>query len=179
MPRNIQTDAFILKKKNLPTKDSIITIFSKDHGKLSVFAKGVRTFTSRRLPHLQTGNLVTATLAKSKERYYLQETVLLSAFSEIKKDPVKLSYMYFLFFVVDRLLPEAQMELSEYVLVKRYISALAQKKKEPNLKDLEHVLNTLLAQLGYLHEDDKEKDIEELRVTIEQLINEKLPFFII
>src|SRR3989338_6001270 len=148
MPRNIQTDAFILKKKNLPTKDSIINIFSKDHGKLSVFAKGVRTFTSRRLPHLQTGNLVTATLAKSKERYYLQETVLLRA-------------------------------LSEYVLVKRYISALAQKKKEPNLKDLEHVLNTLLAQLGYLHEDDKEKDIEELRVTIEQLINEKLHFFII
>lgn len=179
MSKRIKTEAFVLKKKNLPTKDSIITLFSKELGKLSVFAKGVRTITSKRLPHLQTGNLIIVSLAKSNDRYYLQETSLISAFSEIKKDPYRLSYMYFLFFVVDRLLPEAQKESVEYTLVKRFIADIASKQKNVTVFKLEQVLNKLLTHLGYLHQDEMDKTIDELRVTIEQLINEKLPFFII
>ncbi len=179
MPKQVKVEAFVLKKRSLPTKDNIITLLTLEHGKLPVFAKGVKTITSKRLPHLQTGNLINATLSKSSDRYYLQETSLTSAFSEIKKDPHKLSFMYFLFFVIDRLFPEGQKEERPYAEVKKFIINLAKKNSISSIHDLESVLNKILASLGYLDQKEEDIDIEQIKGVVEGLINEKLPFFVI
>ena len=179
MPRQVKTEGFVLKKKSLPSKDNIITLFTKEFGKISVFAKGVKTITSKRLPHLQTGNLIVATVSNTSDRRYLQETVLISAFSEIKKDPHKLSFMYLLFFVLDRLLPEEQKEEGEYSLLKQFIFTVADKKTVADIKYLERTVQKLLTNLGYLDHTNRTMDIEELKPVVEGLINEKLPFFII
>lgn len=179
MPRQVKTEGFVLKKKSLPSKDNIITLFTQDFGKINVFAKGVKTITSKRLPHLQTGNLITATVSNTSDRRYLQETVLISGFSHIKKDPHKLSFTYLLFFIIDRLLPEEQREDQEYALLKKYIFTLADEKNVPDIRYLQQTIQKLLTNLGYLDETDHEMDIEELKPVIEGLINEKLPFFII
>lgn len=179
MPRQVKTEGFVLKKKSLPSKDNIITLFTKDFGKISVFAKGVKTITSKRLPHLQTGNLIIATVSNTPDRRYLQETVLISAFSHIKKDSHKLSFMYLIFFVLDRLLPEEQKEESQYSLLKRFIFTLADQKNTADIAYLQATIQELLTSLGYLNETDHQMNIEELKPVIEGLINEKLPFFII
>jgi DNA repair protein RecO len=179
MPKQVQTEAFVLKKKSLPTRDTIITLLTKDFGKLSSFAKGVKTVTSKRQPHLQTGNLIEVRLHKSNEKHYLQETTLISAFSEIKKNPHKLSSMYLLFFVIDRLFPEGQKEEHSYELIKGFIIQIARRSYTSSLTDLELVLSNLLSSLGYIQNEKKPRDIEQLKVIIEGLINEKLPFFII
>ena len=179
MPRQVKTEGFVLKKKSLPSKDNIITLFTKEFGKISVFAKGVKTITSRRQPHLQTGNLITATVSNTQDRRYLQETVLISGFSQIKKNPHKLSFTYLLFFVIDRLLPEEQREDKEYVLLKRYIFTLADEKNTADIKYLQATIQKLLTNLGYLDDVNRNMDIQELKPVIEGLINEQLPFYII
>lgn len=179
MPKQVKVEAFVLKKRSLPSKDNIITLLTQEHGKLPVFAKGVKTITSKRLPHLQTGNLIQATLSKSTDRYYLQETSLISAFSEIKKDPHKLSFIYFLFFIVDRLFPEGQKEEIEYREIKRFIVFLAKKNNQAGIEDLEKVLNKILLLLGYIDDKKEDLDIERIRGVVEGLIDEKLPFFVI
>ena len=179
MPKQVKVEAFVLKKRSLPSKDNIITLLTQEHGKLPVFAKGVKTITSKRLPHLQTGNLIQATLSKSTDRFYLQETSLISAFSEIKKDPHKLSFMYLLFFVVDRLFPEAQKEEKEYEEIKRFIILIANKNHHASISDIENVLNKILLLLGYIDDEKEKLDIERIKRVVEGLIDEKLPFFVI
>lgn len=166
----IQTSAFVLRKKNLPSQDVTITFLTQTHGRMFVIAKGAKKLTSRRLPHLQTGNLVNLLLSKRTDRWYLAESVLVSAFSAIKSSNHKLNDLYSALFVVDRLLPQEQAEPKIYNAVKKFSIQLANNAYHKSL--LIDFLNTLILDLGYgekpLHED-------ELRRVIENLINEKLP----
>ncbi|MFS8160245.1 MAG: recombination protein O N-terminal domain-containing protein, partial [Candidatus Roizmanbacteria bacterium] len=51
-------EAVVLKKTKLQESTSSLVLFSKNHGKMRVSAYGVRTLTSRRLSHLETGNFI-------------------------------------------------------------------------------------------------------------------------
>lgn len=171
MKRTLKTEALVLKKRSLPNQDKIITLFAEDMGKLTVFAKGIKKITSRRLPHAQTANLISVVLYNRNGRYYLQETALISGFSRIKNDPVKVGYLYVFIFVADRLLPEEQSEKEVYVLSKKYIIELSHAKQaNPDL--LTRYLNQLLVILGYAKQD---MSFDQLQATIEEIIHEKIP----
>ncbi len=174
MTRTFKTEAIILKKRNLLNKDVVITFFSQELGKISVFAKGIKKITSRRLPNTQTGNLINAVIYKKDDRFYLQETNLISAFSQIKNNSKKIDYLYQFFFILERLLPENQKEEAVYKLVKRFMIELS--KDGFDMKKLTAYFNDLLFDLGYLKE---KKPLEEIRFLIEEIINEKIPSLII
>ena len=176
MLRIIKTEAIVFKKNtNLLHKDSLITLFTQEHGKLKVFAKGIKKVTSRRLPHSQTGNLIKAIISRKDSFFYLQETELISHFSELKKDKTKINILYFYFFILDRLLPENQKETLIYNLTKRFLIELSRSKTFEQRK-IVFYLNKILTNLGY---SDKELVFEEAVNLIEELINEKLPAFVI
>src|SRR5688572_9792487 len=123
--RSIASEGLVLKKKNLPGADILVTFFSRDDGKITAMAKGAKKITSRRASQIQTGNLVRFMANKKHQMYYLNETHTISAFSAIKKDRQKLSILYFLLFMIDRLLPEEQKEADLYEHTKKYIVNLA------------------------------------------------------
>src|SRR3989304_7106821 len=119
MSRAFKSEGIVLKKRSLPSQDIIVTIFSKEMGKIRVLAKGVKKISSKRLPHLQTGNIIGVVIYHSIEKkLYLQETALISGLSQIKKDSKKMSFLYFYFHLIDRLLPENQQEFEIYNDVK-------------------------------------------------------------
>src|SRR3989338_7973106 len=171
MKRTIKTEAIVLRKKSLLNQDKIITLFTKELGKVITFAKGIKKITSRRLPHVQTANLINAVLYKKDSRFYLQETNLLSGFSQIKKNPHKIQSLYQFLFVVERLLPENQLETAVYKLVMNFLIELAKTDSRDDSLLTEY-LNKILKLLGYAKED---KSLEELKKTIEELIHEKMP----
>ena len=171
MKRSIKSEAVVLKKRSLPNQDKIITLFTKELGKVSAFAKGIKKITSRRLPHVQTANLINVVLYKKNEHFYLQETFLISGFSEIKKDQGKLQLLYQFFFVVERILPENQLETDIYNLVIRFLVELSRTKNHSE-EILEKYLNQAMQILGYAKED---KTFDELKRIIEEIIHEKMP----
>ena len=171
MNRTVKTEAVVLKKRVLPNQDNIITLFTKELGKVSVFAKGIKKITSRRLPHVQTANLINCVLYKKDERIFLQETSLISGFSQIKKDQTKLQYLYQFFFVIERLLPDNQLESHIYNLLMKFLVDLSNSKIE-NDEMLLNYLNKTVYVLGYTKED---KNYEELKRVIEEIIHEKMP----
>ena len=170
MSRSLKTEAIILKKKDLLNKDVLISVFSQDLGRLTLFAKGIKKITSRRSPHLQTGNLVNILVSHKNERYYLQESELLSGFSELKKDEKKVSNLYLFLFVLECLLPEQQKETKAYNLTKNFLIDLS-KSTKPNSIAVKY-LTDIMMQLGYL---DKKVNFPELKSLIEEIINEKIP----
>ena len=171
MTRSLKTEAIVLRKKDLLNRDVLISFFSQNLGRLTVFAKGVKKITSRRSPHLQTGNLINVIISHKNDRYYLQESQLISGFSELKKDEDKVKQLYFFLFILDRLLPENQKEERAYNLTKKFLIDLSHPSGKKRLSLL-YYLNKLMSLLGYLHED---KNFNELQFLIEEIINEKIP----
>jgi DNA repair protein RecO (recombination protein O) len=171
----VKTEAIILKKKELLQKDILITLLTLEMGKVSVIAKGIKLITSRRAPHLQTGNLVNVILSHKTTTYYLQQTTLISGFQDIKNDPHKMSYLYTFFFIIDKILPEEHKEEEVYAIVKLFLIDLA-RSSTLTLDFLRPHLQKLLVSLGYV---EGAKSLSELIQTTEEILNEKVPLHVI
>lgn len=171
MKRTVKTEAIVLRKRSLLNQDKIVTLFTKELGKIKAFAKGIKKITSRRLPHVQTANLINVVLYRKDSRFYLQETSLISGFSQIKKDPHKVQLLYLFIFVVERLLPENQLETIVYKLLVNFLIELSETKSQ-DTSLLTKYLNKVFKLLGYSKED---KSYDELTKAIEEIINEKMP----
>jgi len=171
MIRSLKTEAIVLRKKDLLNRDVLISFFSQDLGRLTVFAKGVKKITSRRLPHVQTANLINCVLYKKDERFFLQETSLVSGFSQIKNNQEKMQVLYQLFFAVERLLPDHQPETTVYRLVMKFLIELSNSERAEETL-LTKYLNKILKALGYFNED---KSFPELIHAIQEIIHEKMP----
>jgi len=168
--KSLKTEAIVLKKRDLLNRDVLISLFSQNLGRLTVFAKGVKKITSRRSPHLQTGNLINVLVSHKNDHYYLQETELVSGFSELKSDEKKVNNLYSFLFVLERLLPEQQKETKAYNLTKNFFIDLS-KSSEQKMITYKY-LTDIMMQLGYL---DKKVSYPELKSLIEEIINEKIP----
>lgn len=172
MTRGFKTETIVMKRKDLLDKDSLVFLFTKLEGKIVAIVKGVKKITSRRAPHLQTGNLLDIYIHRKNDRIYLEQSNLLSGFSELKKNSEKIKILYRFFFVLDRLLPEHQKEEVVYNLTKSFLIKLSQSASSNEILPL--YLNKLLKALGYTKEDHDRRELEEI---ISDLIDEKLPTF--
>lgn len=168
--RSIKTEAIVLKKKDLLNKDVLISLFTQSSGRLTVFAKGIKKITSRRSPHLQTGNLINVILSHRNDHYYLQESEIISGFSELKKESGKVEQLYSFLFVLDRILPEQQKETKIYNLTKNFLIDLSKPIKSGTI--IFKYLTDAMKSMGYL---DKEVSRTQLKSLIEEIINEKIP----
>jgi DNA repair protein RecO (recombination protein O) len=175
MTKVIKTEALVLKKRSLLGRDLIVTLFTEEFGKINALGKGMKKITSRRLPHTETANLIKAVIDRRGDYFYLQSTDLLSGFTKIKKNEKKVNYLYFFFFILERMLPENQKEPRIYQLTRKFLIELSEK-PEYSVDDLTLSLNRLLEAFGYLN---KEKSLEELRFAVEEIINEKLPSLLV
>ncbi len=170
MVRSIKTKALILKKRTLLDKDILVTLFSQERGKLHVLAKGVKKITSRRLPHIQTGNISEVILQDRNQRLYLQESRLISHLTKIKEDKQKVSMLYFTLFILDRLLPENQKEQEVYNKTLRFLVNLS--KESLTNERVVYFLNDLLQTFGY---SEKTLPLSEIIEQIQEITREKLP----
>ncbi|OGK62222.1 DNA repair protein RecO [Candidatus Roizmanbacteria bacterium RIFOXYB2_FULL_38_10] len=169
MHRYLKTEGIVIKKRQLMGKDTIITFFTLEQGKITAIAKGVRKIVSKRLSSLMTGNLIQMVLYERKEYYYIQSAQIISIFSRIKKDEQLLKQLYFFLFILDQLLPERQKETSIYFLFKRFLIELSRGELEPIR--MKHYCDNLLTHSGYRVEADT---LVETIVRIEQIMGKKV-----
>ncbi len=96
----------VLKRRNVGEADRIVSIFTKEYGKIRVIAKGIRRITSRRAAHLEVFRNVTVTLHKGKTLDIVTEAQSAALFDTISSHVQKISFAYYLCELIDRLLPE-------------------------------------------------------------------------
>lgn len=172
MKGSFKDEAFVLKKRALLNRNVLIDLFSREHGHIAVIAYNAGKLTSRRGPHLETGNLIKIEAVKKGERFFLSETNLISGFSQIKENEKKTRHLYLFLFFLEHILPEGVSEQEVFELHKSYLVMLT-REEDPKPVTLAY-LNRILAKLGYLQ---KSLSDQELTDFIEDLINEKLPSF--
>ena len=120
-----KVEAIVLARKNSGEADRILTIFTKQYGKLRSLAKGIRRLTSRRAPHAEIFSRVTMMLRHSKTNLDLVgEIEALGNYQNLRKDLHKVSTAYYICELVDRLLPEKQEHRDVYELLKNNLDKL-------------------------------------------------------
>lgn len=95
--RLYKTEAVVLTDSDLGDQDKVITLFSKDYGKVKAVAKGARRLKSRFSPAIQMLSYVTVVLYKSRriDMDTLSECEINSSFLGIRNDLLRLAYGYY------------------------------------------------------------------------------------
>ena len=96
----IDDQIIVLKSTPLFEKDIIIECFSREQGRISVFAKYAQVKNGRFGGLLQTMNHLNVELKKYGQSLYLNKATLIDGFSKIKQSYKKMSLIFFLFSVL-------------------------------------------------------------------------------
>lgn len=99
-------EGIVLKKTKLLKQKKLITIFSKNHGKIICVYYGSNSIKSRRLSHLETLNRIRFTVRSSHDYFYLQESEVIYTYEEIKSDEIRLQKAYEILAILNDLIPE-------------------------------------------------------------------------
>jgi len=170
--RTFTIQGIILKRINIGEADRILTVFTKEFGKLKIKAKGVRKITSKRSSHIEPLNVVTLTIYKNLGMPILTEANSIEQFENIKSDLKKVGLAYHICELIDNLCPENQESETIFSLLGNMLGDLSLNKNiEPVIHDFE--LN-LLNLLGYYTEGSLDLRGAKASYYIETILEKKL-----
>lgn len=151
IPHLYTSEGIILARRNFAEADRIIDIYSKNKGKLSLIAKGVRKPGSRKRGHLEIFSRINFQAANGKGMGVLTEVETIDSYKEIRKSIKRISLAYYFMEIVGKITREdgENTELYDFLLI-----SMDKLKKEKLLKKLRNdfVVNTLKI-LGYWPKD--------------------------
>lgn len=146
--KSINTEAVVLKHSLFKDNDKIITLLTKDLGKISGIAKGVRKFTSKRAGQLDTLTHVKVGLVNYSERYIITEVKSANSFPRIKSDYELSRKAFYMLELVHRFLEEGDARVEIYNLLISSLLKIEMHEKYAGFV-VKHFELKLLAALGY------------------------------
>lgn len=148
MSKTFSTPALILKRSNVGETDRIVTLLTKDRGKIAVIAKGCRKLSSSKRGYLEPGNLIEAYLVVTKSLPILTQARIEHEFPNIKLNLQGMKKLLQVLEVVDRLMIEDTVGAEE--IFAQVLRILHQLEFNPNqYTQIKHQLYFLVSQLGY------------------------------
>lgn len=141
-------EGIVLKRRNMGESDRLVTLFTKQKGKIRVLARGVRRIGSRRAGHLEVFGRVSVTIHKGREMDTLSEA---TSFGDKEQWGIltKIAGAYYICELVDTLLPIEQEHADVYELL---LDTLKNLHHGPEKQEdvLARFSNSLLWSLGFL-----------------------------
>ena len=181
--RTYKIEGIVIKRRNLGEADRILTVLSRESGKISIKAPGVRRIPSRRSSHVELLNLSQFTLYTSSKNFMpiVTEAQTLESFSLIKKNLKKIGYAYYICELVNGLCADSQENRNVFFLLKNVLFSL---EKEKNYLELiSSFEKDLLQTLGFWKEASMLKTPtsakasvgkQDSRIVMERLLERKL-----
>jgi DNA repair protein RecO (recombination protein O) len=124
--RTFRVEAVILRHQDWGEADRLITLFSRERGKLRAIAKGVRKTPSRKAGHLEPFNRVSLLLAQGRELPIITQAETLTAYLSFQDDLLRLGYGATLLELVDRFTVEEEANPALYFLLVETLERLNQ-----------------------------------------------------
>lgn len=168
--RHYRVDVLILSRKNTKEADRIVTVFSKQLGKLRLVAKGVRKPSSRKRGSLEVFTFAKLQVAGTPGLGIVTEAQILDSFSPWRKNLRRVAVAYHWAEVVEKLTREG--ERQEGVFANLLYGLRSLKKRRISLRSLrKEVDRNLLVALGFWN---AKVNLPEPNKVIEQITEEKL-----
>jgi DNA repair protein RecO (recombination protein O) len=108
MSRSSSTTGIVVRVAPLGESDRFVTFFTRDQGKLTTIAKGIRSVKSRRSPHIELMNRVKFQSWRSKRHAYLTQAQAEDHFRDLKKDMPSMSSGIYMTEATERLTPDEE-----------------------------------------------------------------------
>lgn len=164
----IKDQGFIIKRRNFGEADRILTIFSKDNGKITVVAKGVRKISSKRGALLEPFNLIKFHAVKPYSMPVLTEVQLISPFEAYKSNLENYKKILIVCELIDALCAE---DVKVAGLYDDLLDFAYKKDENSSMLDFK---TKMLANLGYWNLNKKFLTEEDSYRYIESIIERKI-----
>lgn len=173
LPKQFSDLAIVLKRVNFGETDKVLTVFTREHGKIAVVAKGVRKTTSRKAPHIEPFTLTKIYLVKTNHLPLVTQAETIESFSKLKLNLDTTQDLFYLGEIVDQLLSEDEINTD---IFDRFVQILKELEtnQDPNQNSQKIVEFQVfvLQTLGFGLPN--QKDAVSLNKYIEQLIDRKI-----
>jgi len=145
---NIKARGVILKEQDFKEADKILTIYTKELGKITALAKGVRKTKSKLAGNLQQFSEIELYLAPGKSFYIVCGAETKERFLNIKKDLSKIADAFYISELVDKFTTDGQSNVKIFQLLYYAFSRFDKNTKNKDLFLAAFELK-LLEYLGY------------------------------
>lgn len=163
------SEGIVLSRKNYGEADRILSVFSKDFGKLSLLAKGIRKIKSKKRGHLEIFSKIKFSAINGKGMDIMTEAQTLDDYSGIRANLNKISLGYYFCEVVNKITHEDGYMSSVYSILSYYLQQLQQ---EIELKKLRlKFIYDLLTEMGYWPIDKKLIDAD---IVLDDVVERKI-----
>ena len=145
--KTFATEGIVLKRVSVGETDRIVTLLTKDFGKLVGVAKGIRSLTSSKRAHLEPGNRVKVFAVKTKSLPLITQATLIKNVQGSQRETlIGLRRLSQVLEVFDRLFVEEDEDQLAYLKTLEILELLTNTYSYQKMQDL---LGSLLEHLGY------------------------------
>lgn len=149
-----QTEAIILKKRNFGEADRLLTLLTRNKGKITAIAKGARRITSKKGGNVEVLNLCEIQVATGANLDIITEAQSIKSYHKIKKNLEKTSYSFIICETLDSLIPVNHQLPNIFDLTTNTLNALAVQKSALKCRKLIIFFQLkLLILLGYFSKE--------------------------
>ncbi len=171
--RSYKTEGIIIKRINYGEADKILTIFTKEHGKITAIAKGVRKLTSRKKGDLGLFNRCILYIARGKTFDIVTESKIIEMFNGKTMGFEKLGRVYYFCEAIDRLCAERVEEANIYQILVEFLKFCRNFDVREVEKRMNEDLKRVLLLLGFINEGRLRQNYN-IEMFIENLIEGKI-----
>jgi DNA repair protein RecO (recombination protein O) len=100
--RSFRVSAVVLRHKDWGEADQLLTLYTRELGKVRAVAKGARKVTSRKAGHLQPFTQVTLQLSRGRDLLIVTQAETINAFLGLGADLLKTGYASYIIELLDR-----------------------------------------------------------------------------
>jgi DNA repair protein RecO (recombination protein O) len=126
--RSFRVEAVVLRHADWGEADRLLTLYTRERGKVRAIAKGARKIRSRKAGHLEPFTRVTLQLARGRDLLIVTQADTLDAYLPIHENLVKTCHAAYIVELLDRFTYEEAIE--NYGIFRLLTEALARLEKE-------------------------------------------------
>jgi DNA repair protein RecO (recombination protein O) len=145
--RSFRAEAVVLRHSDWGEADRLLSLFTRDLGKVRAIAKGVRKMRSRKAGHLEPFTRVNLLLARGRDLLIVTQADTISAYLPLREDLVRIGYAAYVVELLDRFTYDEGENRALYRLLTDTLSRL-EKESDPSLAVRYYEIR-LLDLLGY------------------------------
>ncbi len=145
--RSLRAEAVVLRHSDLGEADRLLSIYTREMGKVRAIAKGARKMRSRKAGHLQPFTRVSLQLARGRDLFIITQAETVQPYLHLRQDLLLVGYAAYVVELLDRFTYENDENRSIYRLL---WNTLARLDSEPDpLLAVHYYEVRLLDLLGY------------------------------
>jgi DNA repair protein RecO (recombination protein O) len=124
LERSIRVEGVIIRHSNYREADRLLTIFTRENGKIHSIAKGVRKSRSKKAGHVEPFTRTILQLARGRDLFILTQAETLDGYANLRDNLILLGYASYVIELIDRSTNDDEENRLLYNLMTKTLSRL-------------------------------------------------------